>query len=125
MASPFDNAIAGALATIRQVTQRSIVYSDGSHGPITIPVAGVAETTYEIDDGNGVIETWTGRDYLVAVADLVINGVPALPASGHTITEMINGISKVFTVQSPAGKQVFEYSDRGQTALCIHTQQTA
>lgn len=124
MPSPFDNAAAGALASLRQATQRSIVYSDGVH-QVTIPLAGVAETTYELDDGERVVETWTSRDYLVAVSDLVLNGVPTQPAKGHSITEVINGNSKVFTVLAPTGKQVFEYSDRGQTAFRIHTKETA
>jgi hypothetical protein len=125
MPSPFDTAIAAGLASIRQVTQRSIVYSDGVHSPVTISLAGAADTEYELDDGTGIIETWTSRDYLIAVADLVINGVPTLPAKGHTITEVINGLSKVFTVLAPPGKQVYEFSDRGQTAFRVHTQETA
>lgn len=123
MPSPFDNAIAGALTSIRQVDGRSIVYSDGTH-QVTIPLAAVSETTYEIDDGERVVETWTSRDYLVAVSDLVLNGAPAVPAKGHTITEVINGATKVFTVMAPKGKQAFEYSDRGQTTFEIHTKET-
>lgn len=125
MASAFDTAIAGGLASIRQMLQRSIVYSDGQHPPVTILVAGAADTEYEIDDGSGIVETWISRDYLVAVADLVINGAPAVPVKGHTITETINGLPKVFTVLAPSGKQVFEYSDRGQTSFRIHTKETA
>lgn len=123
MPSPFDTAIAAGLASVRQLTQRSIVYSDGTH-QVTIPVAGVAETTYDIDDGSGIVETWTARDYLIAVSDLVLNGVLTLPAQGHTVTETINGTSKTFTVLAPSGKQVFEYSDRGQTSFRVHTQET-
>src|SRR6185295_7740130 len=123
--SVFENAIAGALASIRQVAGTTVQYSDGVHPPITLVDVGVGETVYELDDGNSVVETWTSRDYLVNAADLALADVPFLPATGHTITEVINGISKTFTLLAPPGKQVFEYSNRSQTAYRIHTQQTA
>ena len=125
MPSMFDTAIQGGLASIRRLTAppAGIVYSDGTNS-VTIPLAGVAQTDYEIDDGSGIIETWTARDYLIAVADLVLNTVLTKPQSGHTITETINGVSKTFTVLSPPGKQAFEYSDRSQAAYRVHTQET-
>jgi hypothetical protein len=114
-------ALAGALASVRAAAGISIVYSDGAH-PVTIN-AGVGQTLFEIADGEVIVETWTSRAFLMARADLVLNNVAVLPAKGHTIVATINGVSKTFAVLAPQGKQVYEFSDPGQTQLRVHTKE--
>lgn len=115
-------ALSGALASVRALAGIPVTYSDGTHSATL--TAGVGETTFDIEDAGVVVETWTSRDFLIARADLELSGVLALPAKGHTVRATINGMSKTFSVLAPQGKQVYEFSDPGQTALRVHTKET-
>jgi len=61
------------------------------------------------------------RDYLVAVADLVALGDPAI---GDRITETINGAAVVFEVATPTnGEPHARYSDQTRLLWRIHVKQ--
>jgi hypothetical protein len=124
MPSVLQSTIAAALGTIRKLSGVPVVYSDGVF-TANIAAAGVGLTEYQLDDGGEIVETWTARDYLIATSDIVLNGVPTLPKKGHTIVETINGVPVTHTVLAPAGKQVYSFSDSGETQLRVHTQETA
>jgi 3-polyprenyl-4-hydroxybenzoate decarboxylase len=122
--SILQTAIASALGTIRTLAGVPVTISDGTHSTPNVNAA-VGKTEYTAEQDNQVVETFTSRDYLIARADYKLNGVAVLPAKGHTITEIVNGVSKTFTALAPQGELVFEFSDVGQTQLRIHTKETA
>ena len=121
--SLLNQAIAGGLGTIRKIAGVTVTVTRGaqSSNPLN---AGIGSTTYELDDGESIVETWTARDYLIAVADYQIPfGTPTLPQQGDVIAETVNGVAKTFAVLVPEGKQAFEFSDVGQTQLRVHTKE--
>lgn len=118
--SLLSQAFAAGLASIRAAdgTQIKITQGNQTIGPIP---AAIGETQFELEDEEGVLTTWTSRDYFVAVADL--GGLQL--AGNETVTELVDGQhARQFTVLAPDGKPVFGFSDPGQTELRIHTKET-
>lgn len=61
------------------------------------------------------------RDYLIAVADLVVGGQAVQPAKGHRITETIAGADVTFEVVPPeADEPAWRYSDQTRTVYRLH-----
>ena len=58
--------------------------------------ATVGKTTFELDDGYGVLVRHESRDFLVLAADLVLGDVPTLPQRGDRIQET-QGTATLFT----------------------------
>lgn len=68
------------------------------------------------------------RDYLLAVADLVIPA-PAneafLPKTGDRIHETLNGVGCVFEVTKREGEPAWRYSDPQRIDVRLHTKRVA
>ena len=95
------------------------MYSRGSE---SVEVqATVGTTTFEVDDGYGVIVKWESRDFLITAADLVIAGEPVKPQRGDRITDS----GKVYEVMAPGKEDVCRPSDPYGVTLRIHTKQVA
>lgn len=61
------------------------------------------------------------RDYLFAVADLVLGGQPVAPKPGDRVTETIAGVATTFEVVSPeTGEPAVRYSDQTRTVWRVH-----
>jgi hypothetical protein len=85
--------------------------------------ATVGKTTFDIDDGYGVVERWESRDFLIAAADLVLDGIAVLPAAGDRIREVQDGRTFVYEVLAPGKEPCWRYSDPYRMTLRIHTKQ--
>jgi hypothetical protein len=73
---------------------RDVVYARGA---ITLAVkATIGRTEYETDDGQVVRTEYTDRDFLISVADLVLDGHLTVPEDGDQIRESQRGHSAVF-----------------------------
>lgn len=117
--NPFASALVFGLTAVRGFAGDPAIYDTGAAQIAITAVLGKSELPLVVDDI--VAETVTTADFLVAAADLKVNGVPFLPKSGHKITQ--NG--ETFEVVSIPGHQPFDYSDQGGSTLRIHTQRTS
>ena len=78
-------------------------------------------TTFDIDDGTGVIVQDVSRDFIVLAADLALDGKNIEPRRGDRITETIRGRVFVYEVTAPGKDQPWRWSDQFGTAYRIHT----
>jgi len=93
-------------------------------GPWSVSVAaGVGRTTFQVDNGSGVVETFESRDFLILTADLVIGGTTTLPKAGDRIKEAAGSTSYIYEVLAPGTEPAFRFSDPYRRTLRIHTKQ--
>lgn len=88
-------------------------------------VAVLGRSPFEQTDEYGVIHEIHARDFLIQVADLVLDGVATLPRAGDRIRATIGGVSGVHEVMAPGGEPPWRYSDAFNRTLRIHTKQSA
>jgi len=104
---------------------RTVVYQRGSESVEL--AATVGRTLFEQADEFGVVHRTESRDFLVRAADLVLEGIPALPKAGDRIRETAGDQTFVYEVMafgSPTGgrpEPPFRYSDPYRRTLRIHT----
>ena len=108
---------------LKQHASRTVDYKRGASS-ITVQ-ATIGRTLLKLDDGYGGIQMqWTDRDYLIAAADLVLDGLPTLPQRGDKIYETQNGLTYVYEVLAPGQEPVWKWSDLYRSLFRIHTKQT-
>ena len=103
----------------KKFVAREVTYRRGAEA--TVVLATVGRTTFEQDDGAGIILHSQVRDYLVATADLELSGQPTLPARGDCIEEVDAGQKFVYEVLPLGGEPCWRYSDPYRQTLRIHT----
>ena len=81
----------------------------------------VGETPFRTDDETGYSVISHSRDYLVAAADLIIDGSVVTPLRGDEIDEVIDGDTITFRVTAPNDEPCWRYSDDDNTRIRIHT----
>ena len=99
----------------------SIVY-EGDGDTVTLD-ATIGRTRFEVDRG-GFLEKFESRDFLLLVAELILNGVATEPKRGHKIKETRNGVTFVYEVASPGNEPHFRFSDLYRITFRIHTKET-
>jgi hypothetical protein len=85
--------------------------------------ATIGKTTFEVDDGYGVLVRHESRDFLVLAADLAVDGQSFLPQRGDQIRETQSGQVFVYEVTAPGKEPCWRYSDAYRKTLRIHTKQ--
>jgi hypothetical protein len=100
---------------------RAITYARGGQSA-ELP-ATVGKTTFEVDDGYGVLVRHESRDFLVLAADLVLGDAPELPKRGDRIKETQGETVFVYEVTAPGKEPCWRYSDPYRKTLRIHTAQ--
>ena len=85
--------------------------------------ATVGKTTFEVDDGYGVLVRYESRDFLVQAADLVLDAAPVLPQRGDRIRETQGQQVFVYEVTAPGKEPCWRYSDPYRQTLRIHSKQ--
>lgn len=83
--------------------------------------ATIGRQIFEVDDGNGLFTRIETRDYLILVADLILDDVPLTPAVGDRILEGDQGTAVVYEVISPAGLPHWQWSDPARLTYRVHT----
>lgn len=85
--------------------------------------ATIGRTRRDQQTHDGVITKREVRDYLIDVADLVIDGQQVIPHIDDEIREESAGTIFVYRLSSPGGDEAeFRYSDRHRVTWRIHTQ---
>ena len=93
-----------------------------AHGSQSVGVsATVGKTTFEVDDGYGVLVRHESRDFLVLAADLKSGDVPLVPNRGDRIRETQGQKVFVYEVTAPGKEPCWRYSDSYRNTLRIHT----
>jgi hypothetical protein len=100
---------------------QTVCYVRGSRS-VNLP-ATIGKTTFEVDDGYGVLVRHESRDFLVLAADLVFDGTPMLPERGDRIRETQAGQVFTYEVTAPGKEPCWRYSDAYRKTLRIHTKQ--
>ncbi len=85
--------------------------------------ATIGQTEFEIAGEYGVVEKAEARDYLILVADLVLDGQTTLPQRGDQIREAQGATTFVYEVMAPGGESPWRYSDPYRKTLRIHTKE--
>jgi hypothetical protein len=106
-----------------QHAAQSVCYVRGSQ-LVNMP-ATIGKTTFEVDDGYGVLVRSESRDFLVLAADLLLDGKSTLPQRGDQIRETQSQQFFVYEVTAPGKEPCWRYSDLYRQTLRIHTKQVA
>ena len=104
-----------------QHLSRTVTYQRGAD-TVDVPVS-IGRTTFEVDDGYGIVQKWESRDFLILAADLVLAGLQTLPQRGDRIQETQAGTTYVYEVLAPGKEPAWRYSDPYRKTLRIHTKQ--
>jgi len=88
-------------------------------------LATVGKTIFRVDTGYGRIERLESRDYLITVADLILDGQVTLPEPGDQVRETEDSTSFVYEVMAPGNEPAYRYSDPYRKTLRIHTKLVA
>ncbi len=126
MTSFFHSQVAAAAGIIADVAGESVEYVRGSGSDaVAVAIAGAvhSEQGYELTGEGGISLTHESDDWLILVADLVLDGEPAVPAAGDQIRQTVGDTVIVYTVMPIPGKNCFERVGGG-CRYRIHTKQT-
>ena len=104
-----------------QYATRAVCYVRG--GQSVDVSATVGKTTFEVDDGYGVLVRHESRDYLVLAADLKFGETPTLPQRGDLVRETQGGQVFIYEVTAPGNEPCWRYSDPYRKTLRIHSKQ--
>jgi hypothetical protein len=115
----FDKAFTRICKTIRKMDGVTVTYRRGESSFELIAARG--NTTYNASDANGALVEIDNRDYLIAAADLEIDGQPIEPQHGDMIEETLRGKLVRFEVIPDRGR-CWRFSDPSQSEYRIHTQ---
>jgi hypothetical protein len=86
-------------------------------------LATIGKTTFEVDDGYGVLVRNESRDFLILAADLILGGQQEEPQRGDQIRETQNQHVFVYEVSAPDKTHCWRYSDAFRKTFRIHTKQ--
>lgn len=100
-------------------TSRMVAYVRGEQFA-QLP-ATVGKTTFEVDDGYGVLVRYESRDFLVLAVDLALSDVCVLPERGDRIRGTQGDKVFVYEVTAPGKEPCWRYSDAYRKTLRIHS----
>jgi hypothetical protein len=102
---------------------KSVTYKRGVNQVVV--QAEIGKTVFEADGGEGIIDRWESRDFLIHAADLVIATQVVLPQRGDQIVEVIGSTTVTYDVQAPRDVPVFQYDGVFRKRVRVHSQQAA
>jgi hypothetical protein len=85
--------------------------------------ATIGKTTFEVDDGYGMLVRSESRDFLVLASDLVLGGSPAFPQRGDKIQQTDGEMTFNYEVTAPGKEPCWRWSDSFHKTLRIHTKE--
>ncbi len=104
-----------------QFASRTVTYARGEQC-VDLP-ATIGKTTFDVDDGYGVLVRYESRDFLVVAADLLLAGQATLPQRGDRVVEQQDGATYTYEVVAPGKEPCWRYSDPYRNTLRIHTKE--
>jgi hypothetical protein len=120
-----DRGATALVSRMKSSAGRTVTYTRKSDAATLDLTAWVGNSHFDRDQADpGAARDMGERDYLFAVADLVISGTAFTPAKGDTITETINGTATRFAVAPNAGEPAWRYSEQTRLTIRVHTKRT-
>jgi hypothetical protein len=101
---------------------RTVTYRRGSSSAKVLATVGA--TRFESDNGSGMVVEMESRDYLIASADLVLDGQRVLPERGDQVLETCDGATHIYEVMDLGSEKHFVTCDPDGRTLRIHTKFT-
>lgn len=115
-----DDGAAALIARKQLADGREVTYSRGTKARTL--TAWLGNTLFARNtDEPGASVVWGERDYVFAVADLVLDGVQVVPLKDDRITEVIDGQEVTFEVSTPTGEPPARFLDLTRTMWLVHT----
>lgn len=96
----------------------SVTLTRPGNAPTSV-LATIGSTPFEVTRADGSIENIQSRDFLIAAANYLVNGVAVLPARGDQISE--GGF--IYQVMAPGHEPHYRFVDPFRTRLRVHTKQ--
>lgn len=93
---------------LKEHASRTVTYRRGGQS-VTL-AATLGQSVLKLTDGVAAWVERTERDYLIAVADLVLGGTAVKPARGDRIEDSTDG--RIYEVMSPKGEAPFRDDSR-------------
>ncbi len=85
--------------------------------------ATMGRSTYQQDDGEGIVTRSQVRDFLIDTSDLVSSSIGSLPRRGDRIHQSEGETTIVYEVMSLGNDPPWRFSDPFRIKLRIHTKQ--
>ena len=123
MTSSFDNAISGALETLRSSCGQAVTFRRGRSSAELTAVVG--KTAVSQDDGRGLVVERSIRDFLIRTSDLRLEGVAVTPERGDKIIQTLGGVAYEWEVNGPGGEKPSRWVDDAGHTTRIHTKLVA
>ena len=79
------------------------------------------QTSFEIDDGSGLLIESSASDWIIAVDALILAGVKATPKRGDRITRTLNGKTLIYEIMGFGGEKAARTSDNHGHAWRVHS----
>jgi hypothetical protein len=121
--STFDTDFAAFEPSFQGVFGDTIAYHRGATSNMSI-TAQVSVSDHDITDSEGFQTVVRSRDFVVNVADLVINSVAITPRAGDRIKIVVGTETHTYTVMQLPDKDCYDWLDLIRTAYVIHTKLT-
>ena len=121
--SIFETALAVGLKAGLKMSRVSLTYTSISDSENPIPLKGTqGKKLFKIQKPGEPVVYVESVDFLILVADLVIDDTLTTPQRGDEISRVQDGEKFTYKVL-PMGKELpfFQYSDTGKTVFRIHT----
>jgi len=99
---------------------QTITYTRGNDSVEITAMA--AKSTYQVDNGHGIIEEVTLQDFIIDAADLIIDDIEILPQRDDIIEWGVAGVATRFLVCGMPGVPPFQ-RDAYRGRLRIHTKE--
>lgn len=119
--SGIDSAIAGLIAGLAQAGGVTVTYQRPDCAPLAGLTAVPSEKQVEVLRADGSVETAQCRDWLVAAADLVIEGEAATPQAGDQIVETLGESTRTYEVMPIGQEDAWHWCGVGEQLLRVHT----
>jgi hypothetical protein len=100
----------------RKHAASEVIYSRGAASSTVLATHG--RSSYDMTDSAGLILRYQLDDWLIDVADLVLDGTPIVPTKGDRVTDG----DRTFEVHPPPGQTVYRYTDGQRLVYRIHSQ---
>jgi hypothetical protein len=107
-------------AQMKAHASQTVTYRRTGHADLDV-AATIGRTEFEQTTDDGQVTTFESRDFLIAVADLLLSGSPAVPQRGDRIIETVGDATLTYEVLPQTALPPYRYSDQYRTLFRIHT----
>lgn len=117
-----DGASAWLDSTLSASDGVDVVYRRGT-AEVELSGVVIGETQFVQEVDEAVIAQWRGRDYFIAVSDLVLGETSITPEAGDRITQTVNGTDKEYEVVGASPEPCYRYTGPDEATFRIHAKQ--